>query len=215
MKSTLFAITLTALSFLYWPAAANAQQSKVAKGTITAIAGNSVTVEVAGTPMTFSADKKTHIETRGAGTKAKEAKASGQPGPTMSDVLRVGQAVSVTYEDMDGKAHASLIRGIASVGSSANPDSGMRSTGTVKTIAGDSITIEGSVGGGGSFTQTFVVSPTTKVIGKGVGTAAASTGGRAPFTTLIATGDKVSVSYRKAGNALEASDVRLMAKGSH
>jgi len=42
----------------------------------------------------------------------------------------------------------------------------------------------------------------------------AAKGGKAPFTDLIRAGDKVSVSYRTAGGALHASDVRLVMKGS-
>lgn len=78
----------------------------------------------------------------------------------------------------------------------------MRSTGTVKAIGAGSITIVGPSGGGGSFTQTFLVGSATRVVGKGAGTAAAAKGGKAPFTDLIAAGDRVSVSYHKAGNVL-------------
>jgi hypothetical protein len=130
-------------------------------------------------------------------------------------VLKVGQPVAVTYRDMAGKPYASLIRAIPSVGNgSVQAASEMRSNGTVKAIAGDSITIVGAVGGGGSFTQTFVVNSATKVVGRGAATATAAKGGRARFTDLIAAGDRVSISYHNVGNTLHASDIRVTMKGA-
>jgi hypothetical protein len=217
MRSTLFAVTLTALSFTYWPATPSAQENHVAKGIISEIGGTSVSVKVAGEMMTFGVDTKTHVEGRGAGTKARQITASGKPGPQLSDVLKVGQSVAVTYRDVAGKPYASMIRtlpGGGNGGAAVQTASDMRSTGTVKAIGGDSITIVGASGGGGSFTQTFVVNSATRVVGKGAGTATAAKGGRVPFADLVAAGDKVSVSYRKVGNALQASDVHVTMKGS-
>jgi hypothetical protein len=216
MRTTIFAVTLTALSLLYWPANPSAQEERVVRGVITEIGGNSVAVKVGAESMRFGADSKTQIESRGASTKSRQIAATGKPGPHLSDVLAIGQPVAVTYRDAAGKPYASMIRAIASVGSgsSEEPVSEQRSTGTVKSIGGDSITIVGASGGGGSFTQTFHVTRATKVVGKGVGTSTAATGGKAPFTQLIAAGDKVSVSYRQAGDALHASAVRVTTKGS-
>jgi hypothetical protein len=90
----------------------------------------------------------------------------------------------------------------------------MRSSGRVKTITSDSITIEGRSGGGASFTQTFAIGADTSVVGRGAGTAAAARGGRAPIPELIAAGDRVSIAYRKDGSTLRASDVRVTMKGS-
>ena len=220
MRTTFFAVTLTALALIYWPATPSAQEERVVRGVVSEIGGSSLTVTVAGESMTFGADSKTQIENRGASTKTRQIVATGKPGPHLGDVLTVGQSVAVTYRDVAGKPYASFVRAIPGVGTSGRAEGAateMRSTGTVKTIAGDTITIVGDSGGGGSFTQTFHVSSATKVIGKGAGTATAAKGGRAPFTDLVAAGDKVSVSYHKAGSALEASDVRvtMKASGSH
>jgi hypothetical protein len=217
MRTTLLAVTLTALSFIYSPATPSAQENHVAKGVVSEMGGSSISVKVAGEMMTFVVDTKTHVEGRGAGTKSRQMMASGKPGPRLSDVLKVGQSVAVTYQDVAGKPYASMIRTIPSVGTSGaavQTASDMRSSGTVKAIGGDSITIVGASGGGASFTQTFVVNSATRVVGKGAGTATAANGGRVPFADLIATGDRVSVSYRKVGNALQASDVRVTTKGS-
>jgi Domain of unknown function (DUF5666) len=218
MRTTLLAVTLIALSFIYWPATASAQEERVARGIVSEIGSTFVTVKVGSEAMRFSADTKTQVENRGAGTKARQAMANGKSGPHLSDVLKVGQPVAVTYRDMAGKPYASFIRAIPSVknggGSVQQAPSEMRATGTVKAIAGDSITIMGAVNGGGSFTQTFAVNSATKVVGRGAGTATAAKGGRAPFTDLIAAGDRVSISYHNVGNTLQASDIRVTMKGS-
>ena len=62
--------------------------------------------------------------------------------------------------------------------------------------------------------QTFVIDRSTHVFAKGTTTALAATGGKAPFTDLVAAGDRVSVSYRKAGSSLHAADVRVTMKAA-
>src|SRR5438552_2965010 len=120
MKSTLVALTLTALSVIWGPAASVlAQDAKVAKGTITAISGRSLTVKVGDRDMSFSVDTKTMVQARGASTKASRLAATGKPGPHLADVLQTGQAVAVTYSDMAGSLRASEITAIAKAGADA------------------------------------------------------------------------------------------------
>jgi hypothetical protein len=169
--------------------------------------------------MTFSVDSKTRVEARGGSTKTREAVAAGKPGPKLADVIRVGQAVSVTYHEMGDSLHASIIRAIPSArstgGSLASASSEEQSRGIVKSVGSDSITITGPSGRGATFTQTFIVDSNTKVIAKGAGTMAAKRGGRAPLTQLLANGDNVSVSYHKTGDTLHASDVRVVTRAAH
>jgi Domain of unknown function (DUF5666) len=216
MKSTLFAITLTALSVICGPTApAAAQDAKVARGTIAAMGGKSVTVKVGDQDMTFSIDSKTMVQARGASTKSSRAAAAGKPGPRLDDVLQTGQAVAVTYNDMAGTLHATEIKAIPKAGAStASAKAATKSAGVVKSMGADWITINGRSGGGSSFEQTFKIDPSTKVFGKGAGTAVAAKGGKAPFTDLVVSGDHVSVSYHKLGNSLVASDVHVTMKAS-
>ena len=74
------------------------------------------------------------------------------------------------------------------------------------------MTITGAAGGGATFTQSFTIQPSTKVIAKGAGTAAAAQGGKITITDAVAAGDRVSVSYHDAGSALQASEVRVTVK---
>lgn len=219
MKRLLFALPLAALSVVGFTSHAFAQDAKTARGTVTNIAASSLTVRVAAHEMKFYVDNKTKVEARGGSTKTREAMAAGKPGPMLAEVIRVGQAVSITYQEMGDSLHASLIRAIPSAGSTggslASASSEEKSHGIVKSVGSDWITITGPSGRGATFTQTFVVDSNTKVIAKGAGTMAAKRGGRAPLTELLASGDNVSVSYHKTGDTLHASDVRVVLKAAH
>jgi hypothetical protein len=218
MKTMFLAVTVAVVSVVLWPASvALAQDQQVARGTVSAMSGASLTIDVRGEAMKFSVDSNTQVEARGAGTTTRRLAAAGKPGPVLTDILTIGQPVAVTYLTTSGTTpHASMVRAVPGVGTSGSVTaSEMRSSGTVKSFGANSITIIGGSGGGASFEQTFQISEDTKVVGKGLGTAAAPTGGKAPFKELISAGDKVSVSYHKAGDLLQASDVRVTAKGTH
>jgi hypothetical protein len=215
MRTMLLAVTLAALSVVWWPAhVALAQHQQTARGTVSAMNGTSLTIQVNGAPMTFAVDAETQVEARGASTKTRQLAAKGKPGPTLADVLSIGQPVAVSYRAASGMPRASIVRAVPSISNGGSVTAAeMRSTGIVKELGPDSITIVG--GGGASFTQTFRISAKTTVVGKGVGTATAPKGGKAPFSELISAGDRVSVSYHKAGDALQASDVRVTVKGTN
>jgi hypothetical protein len=217
----LVAAPLALLSIVGSPASsAVAQDARIARGVVTQLGPASVTVKVRGEEMIFNVDSHTLVEARGAGTKTRQAFAASKPGVPLSELLRTGQAVAVTYREDGSTRHASIIKSIpraeADGGSIADADASWMSKGTVKTIAPGSLTIVGSSGGGARFTQTFMVDGATKVIAKGASTAALASGGKAAFTDLIASGDKVSISYRLTNQGtLHASDVRLMMKAMH
>jgi hypothetical protein len=215
MKRTLIVLALGALAVAGWATTPSiAQETKMARGTVTALAPDSVTVKVGTQDMKFGVDSKTRVEATGAGTAARQAQAAGQPGAKLTEVLKVGQAVAVSYTDMSGTLHASSIRAIASVGASGGgvvPDT-KTANGTVKSVAATTMTIEGSSGAGATFTQTFTIDGSTKVVGRGAGTAAAAAGGKTAVTDLVGTGDRVSVSYHTTGNTLHAAEIRVTSK---
>jgi hypothetical protein len=216
MKRLFLALPLAVLSVVGLPTShAFAQDAKTARGTVTDIGGSSVTVKIGAQEMTFSVDNQTRVEVRGGSTKSRQLAAAGKPGPFLADVMKVGWSVAVHYQDTDNGPHASLFHVISSPASMATAPSEEMSHGIVKSMGPDSITISGPSGGGATFTQTFIVDSNTKVIAKGAGHATAARGGRAPFTELIASGDRVSVSYRKSGNTLYASDVHVIMRATH
>jgi cobalamin biosynthesis Mg chelatase CobN len=217
MKRTLLALALVALAAAGWPAARlAAQESKMARGAVTAVAADSLTVKVGGQDMKFIVDSKTNVEAVGAGTKSRQAQAAGAPGPKLTDVVKVGQPVAVSYTETGGSNHATRIRAISSLaaepGATSGPGGAKTANGTVKSVAATSMTISGSSGSGATFTQTFTIDGTTKVIGKGAGTASAAAGGKTVITELVSNGDAVSVTYHAAGNALHAAEIRVTNK---
>jgi hypothetical protein len=216
MKPVLVAFTFTALTILWGPSPAIAESGKVARGTVSAIGGQSLTVKVGDHDMKFSVDDKTTVIARGASTKSARAAAAGKPGPHLNEVLSAGQPVAVTYNDLAGALHATEIKAIRKVAAVSNTSAtaDLKSIGVVKLIGADWITISGRTGAA-TFDQTFKIDPATKVFAKGAGTATAAKGGRLPFGDVITTGDRVSVSYHKQGDSLLASTVLVTIKATH
>ncbi len=215
MRRTFVALALGALAVAGWPTTpAFAQDTKTARGTVTAMAADLINVEVKNVDMKFVVDTKTTVEAPGAGTKGRAAQRAGMPGPKLGDVVKVGQAVEVSYHDMGGTLHAARIRAVASAGSSTTEPASKTSNGTVKSVTPTSLSISGSAGGGATFDQMFTIDTKTKVIGKGAGTAAAAKGGKIAITDLVATGDRVSVSYHDMAGTLHASEVRVTMKAT-
>jgi hypothetical protein len=210
MKPTMIALTLATVSMFWGPAPAVAGDAKVARGTIASIAAQSVTVTVGDHDMTFHVDNKTRVEARGGSTKTARAAVTGKPGVHIDELLKTGQSVAVTYTDMAGALQATEIRAIPKAGPAKAAE--LRSTGVVKAIGSDWITISGKSGGGASFEQTLKIDAKTTVLAKGASTAVAAKGGRAPFAELVKGGDRVSVSYRQVADGLVASDLRVVGK---
>jgi hypothetical protein len=189
------------------------QETKSARGNVTAMGGASITVKAGERELTFGVDPKTTLTASGAGTADRRAEAAGKPGPTLADFLKVGDAVDVSYQETGTTMRATNIRRISSAGGGGTTDDRpMTSNGTVASISGSIVTISGSTGGGGTFTQSYAVDRETRVVAVGAGTAAAAKGGTIAITDAVGVGDQVTVTYRKAGTALHAEEVRVTAK---
>jgi len=129
MRPTLVALAL-ALALVHSQGSALAQSAaKTARGTVTAMAADTVTVKVGTTDMTFTVDSKTNVVAAGGGTKERAAQAAGAPGPKLADVIKVGQPVSVRYTSTGTTNHASTITAVSSAG--ADPAAAKTSNGTV------------------------------------------------------------------------------------
>jgi hypothetical protein len=192
-----------------------AQDTKSARGTVTAISGDTVTVKAGTQELKFMVDPKTVLTATGAGTAERKAEAAGTAGPKLADFLKAGDAVEVSYREMGGMLHASNIRRVRSPGAGGGSTSEERadtSSGTVDSLTGTTLTISGSTGGGGTFKQSFMVDAKTRVIALGAGTAAAGQGGKVTITDFVGVGDQVTVTYQKMGDALHANEVRVRAK---
>lgn len=191
------------------------QETKTARGAVTAIGPASISVKAGEREMTFAVDPKTTLTASGAGTAERKAEAAGKPGPTLADFLKVGDGVEVGYQEMGTMLHATRIQKMSSAasgGGSTSDDRAMTSNGSVSSITGTILTISGSTGGGGTFTQSYTLDKETKVVAVGAGTAAAAAGGTVAITSIVGVGDQVAVTYRKVGTALHAEQVRVTAK---
>ena len=221
MKRTLLALAVAALGIVTWPASdlfaqSNNHDTNRTRGTIAALAGNSITLKVRDQEMKFEVTSATVVEARGAGTKERAAKAAGKAGPKLDEVVKAGEAAEISYvETESGALRATHIRRVSSAGASSEPKpSEMISSGVVKSLTDNSVTISGSSGGGAKFTQSFNVDGTTRVVAKGGGTAAAANGGKLALSKIVSEGDRVSVSYHEAGTSLMASQIRVTLKAA-
>jgi Domain of unknown function (DUF5666) len=209
------------LGLLMWcmPQQVNAQDTKSARGTVTAMAGDSLSVKAGTQELKFMIDGSTVVTAEGGSTASRAAAAQGKGGPKLADLIKVGDAVEVAYHEKG--MHATSVRKVPSAGSGGGTTSDARAaektesaSGTVEVVSGTSLTITGSGGGGSTFKQTYTIDASTRVVGSGVGTAAAAKGGKVSFTDHVGKGDRVTVQYHATGNTLHASEVRITQKAS-
>lgn len=211
-----YAVALFVVGFVL-SAPVAAQETKSARGTVTVVGGDSITVKAGERELKFAVDPKTVLTASGAGTAERKADAAGKPGPRLADFIKSGDAVEVNYQETGTTMRASNIRRVASAGSGGGSVSAEKSetaNGTVDSLSGTTLGISGSTGGGGSFKQTFTVDAATRVIAMGASTAAAAKGGKIVLSDFVGVGDQVMVNYRKAGAGLHADEVRVRSKAA-
>jgi uncharacterized protein DUF5666 len=211
MSRVAWVVPVLAVSLIGWSSPrALAQETKTARGTVTATSGDSITIKVRNQEMKFTVDDKTEVIATGAGHQAAAAKAAGKK-VTVQDVVKTGESVEVKYHDMGGTMHAASVRQIATAGAgSLSTDAPMtkRANGTVKSVAADSLTVTSA-----GKDMTFAVDKDTHVVAVGAGTKAKETGGRLPaITEAVKEGDVVSVSYHDMAGTLHAAEVRVTRK---
>jgi hypothetical protein len=85
-----------------------------ASGAVEKVAPDSLTVKGKTESWTFTIDKETSVTAKGATHKTLELKAEGK-GTKLTDFVKVGDQVTVSYHDMGGMKHAAVVRVTASV----------------------------------------------------------------------------------------------------
>jgi hypothetical protein len=206
-------------------ATAAPQDTKSARGTVSAVGSDSVTVKVKDQDMKFLVDSKTEVIARGGATKTREAKAQGKSGAPVTSLIKDGQSVEVRYHEAG--MHAASIRVIAAgpakadsaapakpAKAAAAADGKVSKTvsGTVTALTGASLTVKTSAG-----ESTFVIDSKTDIIGTGLGTksrAAAAAGKKQVLADVIGVGDAVTVHYHETAGSKSAQSVRLTRKAS-
>src|SRR5437762_2151555 len=101
-------IPVLALSVSTWSVAlkAAADETKTARGTVTAMTKDSFTVKVGTKDMKFSVDDQTSAVAPG----GSRASAAGGGRTEITTVVGQGDTVTLDYHDMNGSMHASEIR---------------------------------------------------------------------------------------------------------
>ena len=117
MRRTKFGRSLAPFLVVGWLVPhAIAQETKSAKGTVTAVGADSITVKAGERELKFVIDTKTLLIATGAGTAARKAEAAGKSGPTLAEFVKTGDPVEVSYQEAGGTMRASQIRRVASAG---------------------------------------------------------------------------------------------------
>jgi hypothetical protein len=89
--------------------AASEDTGDSAAGRVTALTAGSLTIKSGSGEMTFSVDPKTRVLARGAGAATQEARAAGS-GPAITDLVKVGEDVVVTYRKSGNTNLATEVR---------------------------------------------------------------------------------------------------------
>lgn len=211
----LLAVIGSALVLVSIPNPAGAQDTKEARGTVTALTPTSITIQVKDQVMTFNVDQKTQVTARGASTQTRAAQAEGRKGPDLPTLVKVGQGVEIRYHEAG--MHAASIRvlpGPVEGSMSEKQESAPKRTmnGTVTALTGKSLTMKTKDG-----EVTFAIDQKTQVIGQGVGTAGrkkTEAGEKTVLADFVAVGDDVRILYHDMGDVKHATEVNITRKGT-
>ena len=187
--------------------ASTAQETMSVRGKVVKVAGDSITVSVTGKEMTFTVDQSTKVIAEGGSTATRAARTEGKPGPTLDQLIKVGDGIELRYHEMAGKMHAVEIRHAAVSGTGEGRAPAGSARGTIQSIASDAITVKGDA------EWTFAISAKTTVVGEGVGTQARAMkreGQPLVITEFLGVGDEVDVTFTTMGDKKEASEIRVM-----
>ncbi len=191
-----------------------APEGKWARGKVTAMGADSITIAVDGKDMSFTVDNKTEVVKPGGATKARETQAKTGENPKLSELVKVGDNVEVQYTEAAGKMHATTIRGGISAKATTSEAEAKEATkhavGTVTKISGDSLSIKTKTG-----EETFKLIEKVHIYGTGLGTMSkekAKEGEKMVATDAIHEGDTVDVTYKDVAGTNEASSVHVTKK---
>ena len=191
-------------------------QSKEVRGQVLAVSDSSLTVQAGEKALSFLIDKDTLLEAKGAGTRTRRAKAAGKESAEikLTDYVKTGGAVLVSYSEVAGKNRALSVRSISSAGSGGgeaakNVEATKNALGKVKSISGASLILDQD-----GRDLTFTIDRETDVLARGGTRATKNAGGSVAITNIVHVGDLVRVLYRDVNGSMKASEVQLRNPGS-
>jgi hypothetical protein len=190
-----------------------APQAKDVRGKVTAVSGNSLTVDVNGQPMTFAVNTSTDVIAKGAGTKTRETQGTTGHKPVLADLVKVGDNVEVRYTESGGTMTATVIRG--GLPAAPPPPSPAAATkrlqGVVTDVSATGLTIKPGTGEA----MKFMIDDNARFTGSGLGTMAKEKQAEAKkllISDAVAMGDTVEVTYTTMGEMAHATAVRVINK---
>jgi len=184
-------------------------QTREARGSVVAVSDSSLTVRAGQQDLTFVVSGDTNVEAPGAGRQTRKVREAGGRGIKITEFVKPGQPVLVTYREANGRNQAVTVRPISSAGSAngPKPEAAKSASGKVTSITASTLTVDHD-----GQALTFAVDTATRVSAPGAGRASRAAGGRLPITDLVGKGDVVNVVYQDAGSSMNASQVRIQIK---
>ena len=194
-------------------AAVAGAQTHEARGQVISVSDSSLSVKTATQTLTFVVEPGTLVEAHGAGTRSRQAEAAGKSaGIKVTDYVKAGGNVLVTYRQASGKNVAVNIRPVSSAGGAAESNAApvtKNVQGKVKSISGSSLTIDEN-----GRDVAFIIDRDTDVFARGATRATRQAGGKLAITDIVHTGDIVRVAYRDVNGSMKASEVQVRAAGT-
>jgi hypothetical protein len=108
-ETGMHAASIRSISKAAADAAAAPGKAQTATGTVSSVSGSSLTIKAASGDMTFAIDPKTNVVGTGVGSAARKVTAEGGKA-TITEFVKEGDTVSVTYHEAGGTNTASAVR---------------------------------------------------------------------------------------------------------
>lgn len=110
----MMAVPATAFAGQDTKAKSGSAKTMTATGTVAAVSNESITVKGKTDEWTFAVDSKTDVTAKGASTKTSAMKSENKP-TQLTDFVKTGDTVRVSYHDMGATKHAARVTVVTSV----------------------------------------------------------------------------------------------------
>lgn len=199
----------TTLALVVGNAPADAQ-SKEIRGNAVAVSDSSLTVKAGDQTLSFVISRDTLVEAKGASTRTRRAESTGNsPSIKVTDYVKVGEPVLVSYRAADGKNLALTVRPIAAVGTTGAAEPFKNVQAKVKSISGNALILDRD-----GRDMRFILDRDTDVFAIGATRATKKAGGSLPITDLVHAGDIVWVQYLENAGSMTAREIQVRMRGT-
>jgi hypothetical protein len=127
----------------------------------------------------------------------------------VTDYVKPGDPVLVSYRAADGRNLALTVRPISAVGTTGAAESSKNIQAKVKSISGNTLVLDRD-----GRDVRFTLDRDTDVFAIGATRATRKAGGSVPITDLVHAGDLVWVEYREAAGSMKAVEIQVRMRGT-